>query len=144
VRLSNRASVWKINVFAIPSLSIIGLEESEIGEAAIAFLLVIPAFFLDRLVARQREHEAILHAEQLRVVRATMRTVQDIVNNSLTELQLLRFDAGEGQVQAETLRLFDETIQRTAAQLTALGNTEFFAETAMVAGTGVRVVEKPA
>jgi hypothetical protein len=48
------ASFWHINVFEIPHLSIIGIEQSELGEILIAFLLVIPAFFVDRVVTRQR------------------------------------------------------------------------------------------
>jgi fumarate reductase subunit D len=130
------ALFWHINVFDMPELSVIGIEQSEIGEIVIAFLLVIPAFFVDRVVARERRHEAELQAEQLRVLRVTMRTVQDIVNNNLNQLQLLRFEA-EGHVSNETLTHFDATIQDTAAQLTALGNMEVFAETPMAIGSGL-------
>jgi uncharacterized membrane protein len=129
---------WNINVFAIPGADIIGIEQNEIGEIVIAFLLVIPAFFVDRLVGAQRRHEAQMQAEQLRVLRVTMRTVQDIVNNNLNQLQLLRLEA-EGQVPAETLRQFDETIRDTAAQLAALGNMQVFAEKPMASGSGLDV-----
>jgi hypothetical protein len=47
----------------------------------VPLLLVIPAFFVDRVIARQKK------AEQLRVLRVTMLTVQDIVNNNLNRLQ---------------------------------------------------------
>ena len=67
-----------------------------------------------------------------------MRTVQDIVNTNLNQLQLLRIDA-EGRVPDETLRHFDETIRDTAAQLEALGNVEVFAETPMASGPGLDV-----
>ena len=86
----------------------------------------------------RRTHEAQLQAEQLKVLRATMRTVQDIVNNNLNQLHLLRFEA-EGHVQVETLKLFDDTIQDTAAQLTALVNLETFAERPMESGRGLSV-----
>jgi hypothetical protein len=130
--------LWHINVFDMPGLSLVGVEENEIGEIAIAFLLVIPAFFLDRIVGRERTRDAALQTEQLRVVKATMRTVQDLVNNSLTELQLIRLEAADGgMVQAETLRLFDETIRRTANQITAMGNMTVFAEAPMVTGPGL-------
>jgi hypothetical protein len=132
------AVFWHINVFELPRASIIGIEQSEVGELAIAFLLVIPAFFVDRVVARQRAHESQLHAEQLRVLHATMRTVQDIVNNNLNQLQLLRMEA-EGRVPDETLTQFDATIQDTAAQLTALGNMKVFAERTMESGPGLDV-----
>jgi hypothetical protein len=132
------ASIWHIDVFAVPGASIIGIEQTEIGEIGMAFLLVIPAFFVDRIVARQRTQEAQLRAEQLRVLRVTMRTVQDIVNNNLNKLQLLRLEA-EGHVPDETLTLFDETIRDTAAQLTALANMEAFAEKPMASGPGLDV-----
>ena len=130
--------VWHINVFELPAASVVGIEQSEIGEIAIAFLLVIPAFFIDRVVARERAHEAQFQAEQLRVVRMTIRTVQDIVNNNLNQLQLLRMEA-DGVVPTETLELFDAAIQDTAAQLTALGNMDVFTETTMETGQGVAV-----
>ncbi len=130
------ASIWRINVFELPVVNIIGIEQSEIGEVLIALLLTIPAFFVDRAVASERAHEAHLQAEQLRVLRATMRTVQDIVNNNLNNLQLLRVDA-EGHVPDETLQLFDEAIRDTAAQLTALGNLEVFVEKPMASGAGL-------
>ena len=129
---------WHIDVFELPGVNIIGIERTERGEIAIAFLLVIPAFFVDRIVARQRMLEARLQAEQLRVLRVTMRTVQDLVNNSLNQLQLLRMEA-QGYVSDETLTLFDETIRDTAAQLKALGNMETFAEKPMASGPGLDV-----
>jgi hypothetical protein len=130
--------VWHINVFSVPGTGLIGLEETEVGEIGIAFLLVVPAFFVDRVVSRQRRHEAQLQAEQLRVLRVTMRTVQDIVNNSLNQLQLLRIEA-EGIVPDDTLALFDQTIRDTTAQLTALGNMDAFAEKSMASGAWLDV-----
>jgi hypothetical protein len=129
---------FNINVFDLPGVDVIGIERNEIGEIAMVFLLVVPAFFVDRIVARQRMHESQLQAEQLRVLRVTMRTVQDIVNNNLNQLQLLRLEA-EGHVSDGTLRLFDETIQNTAAELTALGDMKAFAEKPMASGPGLDV-----
>jgi len=136
------AWVWHIDVFDLPGLSIIGLERTEVGEVIIVALLTIPAFFVDRVNARQRAHEAQLHAEQLRVLRVTMRTVQDIVNNNLNQLQLLRMEA-DGHVSDKTLRFFDKTIRDTAAQLTALGNMEVFAEKPMEGGNFLDIDGSP-
>ena len=130
-----------INVFELPSVVIPGIEPTEMGEIVIAFLLVIPALFVDHIVARQRAHEHQLLAEQLRVVLVTMRTVQDIVNNNLNQLQLLRFEA-EGHVSENTLALFDGALQDTAAQLTALGNMAVFAEKPMESGSGLDILQK--
>ena len=125
-----------IDVFELPSVSIPGIEPGEMGEIVTAMLLVIPAFFVDYIVARQRAHEAHLRAEQLRVLQVTMRTVQDIVNNNLNQLQLLRMEA-EGHVSEDTLRLFDEALRDTATELTELGNMRAFAEKPMAAGSGL-------
>jgi vacuolar-type H+-ATPase subunit I/STV1 len=93
----------------------------------------------EREAKRQAERrEAEQRAEQLRVVHVTMRTVQDIVNNCLNQIQLLRLDA-EGFVPEESLRLFDEAIQDTTAKLEELGNLEAFAEKQMAIGSGLHV-----
>jgi hypothetical protein len=72
------AVFFHINVFNLPVVNVIGIERNEVGQITIAFLFIVPAFFVDRVVARQRSHEQQLRAEQLRVLRMTMRTVQDI------------------------------------------------------------------
>jgi hypothetical protein len=86
----------------------------------------------------ERRHALELRTEQLRVVQVTMRTVQDIVNNNLNQLQILRLEA-EGHVPDGTLVLFDATIQDTAAQLAALANMEVFAEKRMASGPALDV-----
>ena len=48
------ALFWNINVFELRGADIIGIEQNEAGEIAIAFLLIIPAFFVDRVMVRQR------------------------------------------------------------------------------------------
>lgn len=125
-----------VNVFDLPGLSVVGIERSETGEVAIAFLLIVPAFFIDRVVSRQRGQEAFVQAERLRALQATMRTVQDIVNNALNELQLIRFEA-EPFVSPDVLARFDETIHGTAAKLRELGDLKAYVETQMAAGTGI-------
>jgi HAMP domain-containing protein len=81
-----------------------------------------------------RAHLAHVKTEQLRVVHVTMRTVQDIVNNCLNQLQLLRMDA-EGHVAEESLTLFDDAIHETSEKLRALGDLKAFAEKQMEVGS---------
>jgi hypothetical protein len=132
------ASFWEIDAVDLPGVERLNIQPNESDIIAMAFLLLIPAFLLDRIVTHQRAHEAQLLAEQLRVLRVTMRTVQDIVNNNLNQLQLLRMEA-DGHVPDETLRLFDESIQDTATQLTTLATMEVFAEKRMASGLGLDV-----
>jgi hypothetical protein len=126
---------------------------TDVGWAvAIAVLRAAAVAFTGLVFARQSEHERRLRrdleqrhalqlrAEQLRVVQVTMRTVQDIVNNCLNQLQILRLDA-EGHVSAESLNQFDQAIRRASSQLKALGELESYAEKQMEAGTGLSVAE---
>ena len=125
-----------LEIDLLPGTAIMGIEPREAGEVAVGFVLVIPALLIDRLVSRQRQHEAQLQIERLRVVRVTMRTVQDIVNNALNQLQLVRIEA-ETHVPDEVLAQFDETIHETAAKLKELGDLEIYVETHMVIGAGL-------
>ena len=86
----------------------------------------------------ERRHALQLQAEQLRVVQVTMRTVQDIVNNCLNQLMLLRLDA-EAHVSAESLAVFDQAIKDAAAQLKALADLEAYAEKQMEMGVALDV-----
>jgi PAS domain S-box-containing protein len=84
----------------------------------------------------RRKLEAGLEAERLRVVQVTMRTVHDIVNNCLNQLQLLRLDA-EDKVPLESLVLFDQAIKETSMKLNAMGDLQAYAEMQMAIGTGL-------
>ena len=115
-----------------------------------AILRAIAVAFVALVFARQSEHERELRrdlerrhalelrAEQLRVVQVTMRTVHDIVNNCLNQLQLLRIDA-EGHASAESIRLFDQAIKDAASRLKAIGDLDAYAEKQMEMGTTLDV-----
>jgi len=66
-----------------------------------------------------------------------MRTVQDIVNNCLNQLQLLRFEA-EDHVSQEAVVLFDQSMRETAEKLKLLGDLPAYTENPMAAGMGLR------
>jgi hypothetical protein len=72
-----------------------------------------------------------------------MRTVQDIVNNCLNQLQLYVLMRGPcARGITETLRFFGEAIQDTTTKLKELGNLEVFAEKQMAIGSGLDVSEQ--
>ena len=77
-----------------------------------------------------------LRIEQLRVLRMTMRTVQDIVSNALMSLYEFRAEA-EPHVSTRALELFDHIIADTAQRLQTIGNLENVAEKPMVIGMGI-------
>jgi hypothetical protein len=140
------AGFGDISLIELPLSVMDRIEKHEVNDVVTSFVLVIVALVIDNIRAARREKRgtkrlaeqrvAELQAEQLRVVHVTMRTVQDIVNNCLNQVQLLRVDA-EGIVPEESLRLFDEAIQETSAQLKTLGNLDVFAEQPMAVGSGL-------
>src|SRR5258708_897759 len=66
------AIVWRVNVFRLPWLNIIDIEQSEIGAVALVFLLVVPAFFIDRAAARRRGYEIQEDAERQQAPEASV------------------------------------------------------------------------
>jgi PAS domain S-box-containing protein len=86
--------------------------------------------------------EAHLQAERLRVLKATMRTVQDIVGNALMSLQMFRAQV-EGLASQEALLLFDQTVLDTAIKLRALGDLDRVVEIQMAMGPGIDYSSDP-
>jgi len=74
--------------------------------------------------------------ERLKVLKATMRTVQHIVNNALMSLHLFRAEV-EGLASREALGLFDQTLLDTAARLKMLGDLDRVVETQMEMGSSI-------
>jgi len=90
----------------------------------------------DRKLLDDTLRQANVQAERLRILKATMRTVQEIVNNALMSLYEFRGEA-EPHVAPESLERFDRIIAETAAKLTALGDLEHITETQMTMGPGI-------
>ena len=91
--------------------------------------------------------QANVQAERLRTLKATMRTVQDIVSNALMSLYAFRIEA-EPHVSPQSLEQFDRIITETTAKLTTLARLEHVAETQMAMGPGIdypssQSIEKP-
>jgi PAS domain S-box-containing protein len=87
----------------------------------------------DRKSLEEQVLVASRQAERLRILKATMRTVQDIVSNALMSLQFLHLET----VSTEALTLFDSIIADTAGKLKELGDVEQVVETVMVTGSGI-------
>jgi PAS domain S-box-containing protein len=86
--------------------------------------------------AQLRRHRDEVESQRLRVFRATMTTVHDIVNNFLGNMQLVRMEA-DGRLPDETITLFDSLIHDTAEELRVLGNLQSVKEKEMAIGTGI-------
>ena len=83
-----------------------------------------------------RQASIRMEVARLDVLKATMRTVQDIVSNALMSLYMFRTEV-EALASDKALLLFDQTIADTAAKLKALGDLDRVVEIQMVMGTGI-------
>jgi hypothetical protein len=135
------ALFWRINLIELPFRLMDRIEAREVDDVVTAFLLVIVGVVIDQVVTVRRERRtADLEIERLRVVQVTMRTVQDVINNCLNQLQLVRFEA-EGFVSPDSLAMFDGAIRDAAAQLKKLADLEAYVEHDMAIGTGLGPAE---
>lgn len=101
-----------------------GIPANHLDEILIAILLVCIGTAIDGTAARhQRDREAEIQAQRLMVFKATMRSVHELVNDSLNQMQLFRMQA-VGLMPEESLTSFDDLIERTAEELRALGNLQ--------------------
>ena len=89
-----------------------------------------------RAEAEHKHFNDEIQLQRLRVFKATMRTVQDIVNNLLNGLQLAHLE-GEGQPPGEAQALVDQMIQEAAVKLKMLGDLEVVKEKEMITGLGI-------
>ena len=131
------AVVADVQVLEVPLAALDRIDRHETGAIATVILLMIAAFITDHTVAGRRiQRERHLQDQRLRIEQVKTRTVQDILNTSLNQLQLIRFEA-EDYVSYESLALFDAAIQETAAKLRALEDLDAYAERYTTIGTGL-------
>jgi PAS domain S-box-containing protein len=77
-----------------------------------------------------------IQLQRMRVFKATIRTVQDIVNTLLNGFQLVRME-GEDHLPAELLTLVDQMVQEAGVKLKTLGDLETVNEKEMAIGMGI-------
>jgi hypothetical protein len=118
-----------------------GIEKHEIGVVLIGLCLIFVGFMIDRFISdwrNQREAEV----QKLRTLQATMRTVQDIVNNFLNNLLLVQMEM-EGIVPRHCLDELDQMVWETHNKLKALGDVESVREKPLAVGSGIEYPELP-
>jgi hypothetical protein len=119
-------------------------------EKVVGYLLgfVLLALGIFRWLPRLIEHEELIQIkievqeERLKVFSATMRTVHDIVNNFLNNLQLFRLEAEEkNALEPESLELMESIIQDTTSRLKKLGDLDSISVTQMAHGARINYEE---
>lgn len=113
------------------------LEGTSVDDVIFCVLLVILGVSVDsaRVHTSERRRRAT-EEQRKRIFKATMLTVQDLVNNALMNLQLVRLEA-DTLLPSSTLALFDGIIEDTAKQLKVLSDLEVLIERPMVMGVGI-------
>ena len=85
-----------------------------------------------RLQSMHSIREIEIREEKLKVLKATMRTVQDITGNFLNNLQFIRLEIDKTQtLSPESIKKLDELIQDTSLRINKLGNLEEIREKKM-------------
>jgi hypothetical protein len=99
-----------------------GIKKRSVDDIVVAVALIFVGITID-MSKRRGRRQAEIKEQRLRVLKATMRTVQDIVNNFLSNVQLFRMGA-EGALPEEILKQFDGIVEEAAKQIRALGNVD--------------------
>jgi hypothetical protein len=103
----------------------------------VVVLLMSGGLVVDVMIAsRGRKRALEIQEQRLRVFKVTMRTVHDIVNHYLNNLQLFRLES-ETALPAESIALFDQLLHDTATELQVLGNLDDTPEPLMASGPGI-------
>jgi hypothetical protein len=133
------------NVIELGIKNLDRIKSSEIDEVIVSFVGLILGMVADQMRARARvRHHSEIEAHRVHVLKATMRTVQDLVNNFLSNMQLFRMEAEDGPLSAESLELLDSLIFETSEKLTALGASGVVSEIQMANGIGIQAPHQPA
>jgi hypothetical protein len=115
------------------------LEPHAIDDDVTAIALVFVGLCIDkRRDTRQYKLQLQFETDRVAVLKATMRTVQDLVNNFLNNMQLVQLEAGDALSQ-ETLELLERITFETSSKLKSLGDLEYVPETKMAIGVGIGV-----
>jgi hypothetical protein len=122
------------------------MEEYQVDELALALLIFFFGYFIDALRSiRSKKRQTEIHQQRLRVLKATMTTVQDIMNNFLNGLVLFRIQAiKKNELSPQSFDRMDSLIRDTAQKLKALSDLEDTPEKHIAEGKiGIDYERKP-
>ena len=133
------ALVLQLDVIKLDLQLLDRIHQHHIDDLLTAAALFFGGLVVD-MVRRRRRRRAELEAQKLRTLKATMRTVQDIVNNFLNNLLLFQMEA-QHLLPPDAFDPIEELSRQTFDRLKALGNVEEVREITMGIGLGVDYLE---
>ena len=120
------------------------LERHELDDMLVGVTFILVGLAIDRVLSRQsrrKRRQDEIEAQKLRTLKATMRTVQDIVNNFLNNLMLFEIPT-KADMPHGSMDTMEELIQHTSQQLRALGDVESVVEQSLAIGVGIEYSHK--
>jgi hypothetical protein len=111
------------------------IEKFEFDDVLCGLVLIFVAMGIDRALLRRRQRSEI-EARELKTLKATMRTVQHIVNNFLNNMVLFQIEA-DAVMPRGFCDPLGELIQQTAQELKTLGDLESIRESHLATGGGI-------
>ena len=101
-------------------------EDHEIDELILPCFLLLIGIIVDIYRNHQRERETLLVANsKLNSIHTTVRTVQNIIGNSMTSLMLYSREAKKtGKLSDQSIAELDELIKMTSDSINQLGSIE--------------------
>jgi hypothetical protein len=91
----------------------------------------------------EKEYKLQLHLQRLQVLKSTLRTMQDVINNLIVALQYFKVNAEEhGYLDEESREVIDTLIKTTTEKIDTLSNLEDANVKEMYSGLSVIDYEK--
>ena len=144
VGLALTAALTNIDIVKINLAFLESIERHRADDILTGLTSVLVGLAIDRVLSRQRRRKRQqdeIEAQRLRTLRATMRTVHDIVNNFLNNLMLFEIPA-QDDAPHRSLNTIEELIQHTSQELRALGDVESVVEQSLAIGIGIEYPHK--
>jgi hypothetical protein len=131
------AALGNIDLVTVNLKLLNGIEKNEMDDILCGLALIFVGLAID-LALRRKRHQTEIEAQKLRTLKATMRTVQDIVNNFLNNLTLFEMEAAAVMPKG-SLDELEELTRQTFEKLRALGDLETVPEQSLAVGVGIRL-----
>lgn len=119
---------------------LLSFEDSIVKELIIFAGIVVFGLAIDLIrQKRRKQNELEVQEQRVKVLKATMTTVHDIVNNSLSSLQLVKIEMQDTQdtLSPKSLELIDSIIKDTTKKLKILGDLESIPEKKLANGLSI-------
>lgn len=97
-----------------------------LDELPIVGFIISNGFIIDIIIKRmQKENNLQLNLQKIHVLKSTVRTMQDVVNNLTVAVQYCKLNIEEkNEIETESFELIDDVIKSTAEKMEALANLE--------------------